>query len=191
MRSPSAIDTYLGGSFDVLHPSVDQVRIEDIAHHLSIINRYIGATRKAYSVAEHSTLVVRLMEGDGLHPELCFAGLMHDAHEAYVGDISSPIKLLLGESWRYLEDCAQSVVMRRFEVTWDSSVESLVKRYDLIARRAEAHCLMEGRGADWGWSEDVPLVLKYEIVPYLPMAAESCFLWFFRRYRPCEAVRTA
>jgi len=68
------------------------VRIEDIAHQLSMINRFCGATKRPYSVAEHSLFVSELLQRDGRSAIAQLAGLMHDAHETYTNDVSSPAK---------------------------------------------------------------------------------------------------
>jgi hypothetical protein len=69
------------------------VTIEDIAHHLSLINRFTGATSRPYSVAEHSLLCCDIAARAGASPIVQMAALMHDAHEAYVTDLSSPAKV--------------------------------------------------------------------------------------------------
>ena len=71
------------------------IKIKDIAHHLSLINRFAGATPTPYSVAQHSLLVVRLLEQAKADAVTCLWGLLHDAHEAYLGDIITPAKQAL------------------------------------------------------------------------------------------------
>lgn len=66
------------------------IDIRDIANALSKINRYTGHTDVPYNDAQHSVLVSRLCP-----PQFAFAGLMHDAHEAFIGDPSSPMKQLM------------------------------------------------------------------------------------------------
>lgn len=87
--------TNSGGRVDLPEPAPEQILIQDIAHHLSYINRFTGATTSPYSVASHSLYVSRLLAHLG--PEMELAGLMHDAPEAYLGDVSSPLKRLLPE----------------------------------------------------------------------------------------------
>lgn len=71
------------------------VNLPDLAHSLSLINRYNGHTPRAYSVGLHSLAVRRLAAADK-HSELVqLLCLLHDAHEAYLGDITSPMKTLL------------------------------------------------------------------------------------------------
>ena len=71
------------------------VRIEDIAHQLAIINRYHGATIRPYSVAEHSLLCSEIAQRIGLSLVAQMAALLHDGHEPYTNDLSSPAKAAL------------------------------------------------------------------------------------------------
>jgi len=71
--------------------------IRDIAHHLALINRFTGATTRPYSVAEHSLLCCDIAERKGSSATLQMAALMHDAHEAYTTDLSSPAKAAVDE----------------------------------------------------------------------------------------------
>lgn len=78
--------------FPLHDPKPSDVLFDDISHSLARICRYTGHTDRHYSVAEHSLLVARRvlrMTGD---LEKAYAGLMHDAAEAYVGDICRPLK---------------------------------------------------------------------------------------------------
>lgn len=84
--------THSGVAWNILHPDPEAVRIEDIAHALSNQCRYNGHTSEFYSVAEHSVRV-----SSCLPPKHQLAGLLHDAAEAYVGDIVRPLKPLLKE----------------------------------------------------------------------------------------------
>ena len=85
--------TFTGRMVNVADPDESTIHIDDIAHHLSIIGRWGGSAKRHYSVAEHSCWVSWIAEeicpGAGLH------GLLHDAHEAYVGDIITPLKKLI------------------------------------------------------------------------------------------------
>lgn len=87
------------------------VDVEDVAHALSNINRFTGHTAYAYSVAQHCVAVSRYLELTGQPVPVQYAGLMHDAHEAYFGDISAPLKAFLGVG--PLEDRIQDVVLVR------------------------------------------------------------------------------
>lgn len=80
--------TYTGKYVDPLDLNFDDVCIEDIAHHLSNICRFTGAG-PFYSVAQHSVQVSWLCRGSR---QFALAGLLHDAAEAYLNDMSSPVK---------------------------------------------------------------------------------------------------
>jgi hypothetical protein len=84
------ISTYTG-QFHPFAPQADEVRIVDIAHSLSMLCRFNGHCRRFYSVAEHSYWVAdRLLHEFG--SDVALVGLLHDAAEAYLGDIVRPLK---------------------------------------------------------------------------------------------------
>lgn len=84
---PTAITTYSGRVIDPIDPDPADICIEDVAHHLSNLCRFTGATERFYSVAEHSVRVASLVD-----PEYKLEALLHDASEAYVADIAKPVK---------------------------------------------------------------------------------------------------
>jgi 5'-deoxynucleotidase YfbR-like HD superfamily hydrolase len=91
----SYIITRTGQQFDFDAFTSDDIRIEDVAAALSKLCRFTGHTTKFYSVAEHSLLVAQLvgLNGGSIRDQLW--GLLHDAPEAYVGDMSTPLKAYL------------------------------------------------------------------------------------------------
>ena len=94
------IMTYSGRPMEPLNPQREDILIEDIAHALAMTCRWAGHCHTYYSVAEHSVrvadCVVSLGREEGLSEgelkDLEMLGLMHDATEAYVGDIPRPLK---------------------------------------------------------------------------------------------------
>lgn len=90
------IETFSGIGFDLLTPRPEDVCLSDIAHALARINRFVGHTGKGYSVAEHSLwvwLVASVTYPDDY--ELQLHAQIHDAGEAYAGDVSGPLKAAL------------------------------------------------------------------------------------------------
>lgn len=79
------IEMFSGTAVDLIQPDPETIRLDDIAHHLARIYRYTGGTE--WSVAAHSLCVAMLVPR-----EFRLEALLHDAHEAYVGDVSSPMK---------------------------------------------------------------------------------------------------
>lgn len=87
------IRTNSGIYIKVANPTPDMIDIDDIAHALSHQCRFAGHLPVFYSVAEHSVHCAEMLLES--HPELALCGLLHDASEAYLLDIPSPIKPLL------------------------------------------------------------------------------------------------
>jgi hypothetical protein len=102
------IATVSGKCYYPTSPDPGELDIGDIAHALSNLCRYTGHTRRFYSVAEHSVLVSHIVP-----PELAYVGLMHDATEAYLGDIARPVKYLLPQ-YAELEEKNWRVIAQRF-----------------------------------------------------------------------------
>jgi hypothetical protein len=125
--------TYGKRAIDLSHVQVEDIDIEDIAHHLSCINRFNGALKIPVSVAQHSVFVSLLCDGTGheLH------GLLHDGGEAYVGDMTKWLKESDGmERFRDYEDRAQESVYTRFGLT--PKMPDCVKDADRLMVRFEA-----------------------------------------------------
>lgn len=163
------ITTYTGIKFHYKSPTVDEVNILDIAHHLSLLCRFTGASNVFYSVAEHSFRVAeQLPEGKRL------AGLLHDAPEAYLGDISRPVKYShkLDETERKIS----KVIEERFNVRIEHPD---IKHIDSVLLATEARDLGLSM-VDW---DKLPTPLPVKISPLNPRFAESVFLNLFWYYR--------
>jgi hypothetical protein len=106
------IETACGSDVDVLNITPDMVVLEDIASSLSKICRYNGHLPVFYSVAEHSVRVAAWIESQGYGPEVVLTGLLHDAAEAYVGDMMRPLKKVpaISEVFTPIEDAAHRAV---------------------------------------------------------------------------------
>lgn len=83
--APGWIQTFTG-LFWPLNPQHDHVRLDDIAHALSLINRFNGHAREPYSIAQHSVLVSKLVERMGGEPMLQMVALHEASDKAYLGD---------------------------------------------------------------------------------------------------------
>lgn len=84
------VETYTGGQFDLFNPKPDDVRLQDIAAGLAHTCRFGGHCENFYSVAHHSIHVSHELPIED--PRLQLIGLLHDAGEAYLGDIPRPLK---------------------------------------------------------------------------------------------------
>jgi uncharacterized protein len=85
------IQTFTGVKVNPANPRSTVIHIADIAHSLANQCRYVGHVPKFYSVAQHSVLVSKYLEGSGF-ANLALHGLLHDASEAYMHDISRCLK---------------------------------------------------------------------------------------------------
>lgn len=117
------------------------VKPKEIIHCLSMICRYNGFVKHFYSVAEHTVLVTEIAEA--LHDDVVipFAALFHDAAEAYIGDISKPLKDLLPDYQR-LESHIESCVQTRFGLPKDETTKRAVTACDIIALHVESNHLL-------------------------------------------------
>lgn len=136
------IQTRDGHAIDLLAPDLSEVCIEEIAHSLARINRFTGHTRGPvpYSVAQHCVLVA-----NHLPEHLKLAGLLHDAHEAILGDIASPIKWALeysggGAAFQFLDRAAEAAVKKRW--TAEAYDDAIVRQADLRALATERRDLL-------------------------------------------------
>lgn len=111
------LHTFTGKTVDHLNPKIRDIKIEDIAHSLACQCRYTGHTRVFYSVAEHcvrlSLLPATMTVVLGRKGPAWL--LMHDAAEAYLGDIACPLKELLPK-YEYFEDVYMKLIKERFSL---------------------------------------------------------------------------
>jgi len=112
---------------DIQELAAEHINIEDIAHSLSMQCRFNGQTPVFYSVAEHSVFVSELCE----HGK---AGLLHDAHEAYLGDIIRPIREIIDDQYGILADRVDKLICEKFNINLDVCD---IKRTDDIVLKME------------------------------------------------------
>ncbi len=104
------IATFTGRKVNPCNLRPEDVCIEDVAHHLALINRFTGASRVPYSVAEHSLRMSYLVPDD-----LRLEALLHDATETYLTDISRVVKAQL-QNYANLEEKAEVAIRKAFEL---------------------------------------------------------------------------
>ena len=95
--------------FDPLHPDVDLIDIEDIAHALSMLCRANGHFLNFYSVGQHSINCAREAEARGYSRKVQLACLLHDASEAYLSDVTRPVKAELPK-YKEIEEPLQEML---------------------------------------------------------------------------------
>jgi len=129
LHAGNCIRTFTGLYIDVFNPTPDMICIEDIAHGLNNVCRFAGQIREFYSVAQHSVNVCSMVP-----LELKLQALLHDASEAYLGDMPSPIKRNFPE-YKKVEHNLMKVIAEKFG--FDHELHPQVKEADKKALENE------------------------------------------------------
>lgn len=160
------MQTYTGRQFYPLDPRAEDIDILDIAHSLSMQCRYNGHVQAFMSVAEHCVLMSGLVS-----KENALWALLHDATEAYVGDMIRPLKLHMPE-YRAIEDKIMLAIAKRFGIA-DQMPEEVHEADSRILLDERAALLGEPAG-DWGLSGLEPF--DVEIQAWSPIEAEAKYM---------------
>jgi hypothetical protein len=169
------IITKRGREFRPLNPRVEDVDIRDIAHALSNMCRFNGHVREFYSVAQHSVLVSNLLDDE---PEYALWGLLHDATEAYLPDVTRPIKSHI-EGFCDIEDRLMAVIAEAFNLfpAWPMPKEVKLADNRLLVTEQRDLCL--GYTPSLEDVEPLPEVIE----PLEPIVARIRFLQRFNYLR--------
>lgn len=178
------IETFTGQRVNLMWPLPSHIQFRDIAHALSRIGRYNGHTRgeHVYSVAQHSVWVAMQVQRMGGSGEIIRQALLHDAHEAYMGDIVTPLKTLpwFNAYFTDVEDRLQCAILQALDVPMPGRAAlALIKRADQIALAVESHHLVSSRGQGWGLLPVADDVMQTFITP---LPAQQSFELYWLAY---------
>jgi 5'-deoxynucleotidase YfbR-like HD superfamily hydrolase len=179
------LQTVSGRFVNPLDPDPDQLDIADITRALANTCRFGGHCRSFYSVAQHSVIVSELVEQRGGDVEDVFAALMHDAAEAYLGDMPHPIKhrSALGEAFKTAEARLEQVMRERFRIKPDVPD---IKRADRALLATERRAFS---AENWHWPElEGVEPLDLELTAWPPDKAARAFA---ERYAELSAARAS
>lgn len=172
------VETRSGRVFHYQADDTNDIDITDIASALSKCCRFVGHCRRFYSVAEHS-----IYASYHVPAEYAMRALLHDASEAYLSDIASPIKRQMPE-YKVIEERLMERIARRFNLEPNFWHDPVIKRADMEMLKTEAYFLFDSKGAGWGIPEDLEMYTG-TLVCYNPDAAEMLFL---KRYEELTRV---
>jgi uncharacterized protein len=169
------VQTRFGRAVDLAEPEPATIAIEDIAYALARQARFNGHAKGVYSVAQHSVLVA-----EHCPTMLQLAGLLHDAAEAFVGDMTSPMKEVspgLAHEFSLVEARVVAAIAGKFGVALRDFDAPAVKLADLQALATEKRDLMSECVRKWKplpapWHERI-------LICWAPQVAESKFLELF------------
>lgn len=181
------IPTSTGRCWRLLDPSPEEVDIRDIAAGLAAACRYAGQLRDGafLSVAEHSWAMLDHALDQGLVRcrEDALEILLHDASEAYLGDIATPLKAMLPE-FRRIEEVNQAAIRAAFGL--EGPEPAFVKDLDLrIVLDERRHFVQYDPARPWPIDAAGLQPLGVQMTGHLPAAAAACFL---EAYRECERM---
>jgi hypothetical protein len=171
------LGTNLGHRIDLDDPDPKEIDLRDIACGLSKIARFNGQTKEFYSVAEHCMNAAKLVP-----PEFRLQALLHDASEAYICDVPTPLKRMLGNTYAMIELRLQNAIGEAFGVEL-SPLPNVVKQADRIMLVTE-HNALQQVPADWGADyEGVIVFPNFEPLRATPEIVADMYIAAFHNYR--------
>lgn len=190
---PHEIETFTGKYVDLSDPKPESIDLESVAHGLANTCRYNGQVR-FYSVAEHAVMVSRRLERKGFPSWVQMAGLHHDDAEAFLGDVTRPLKSLFQPRYEELTAAMDDAIVQSLSLStgrWALGIPC-VKDADNWSLLVEAWNLLPSQGINWSgsaveWSVDMEAGREEDTDLWLgglsPEAAR--ILWLNRHFDLC------
>jgi 5'-deoxynucleotidase YfbR-like HD superfamily hydrolase len=178
----NTLETVSGKKVDVSNPDPSTIDISDIAWALSRMPRFSGHTIPyiPYSVAQHCIRVMKELAPHG--PQIQLYGLLHDAAEAYINDLPSPVKHIpeIHAVIKKLEDRLMLTIYEALDIRPPTAEEeAIVKESDKIQQAVEAHNFMYSRGSDWNLPKVTFKKLQEFEQPKTSVEAYELFLGYY------------
>lgn len=171
--------TFTGKQFFPLDPRPEDVDIEDIAHALSMTCRFGGHCREFYSVAQHSVHVAQWLEERGADSRFVLQGLIHDATEAYLGDMIRPLKISIPQ-YQEIEAHLDKVIHLALEIPVpDELTQEFIKTADNTLLMTERRDFVNHGNRKWSipnkpWEQ--------KLRSWSPAMGQICFLNTWNEY---------
>jgi hypothetical protein len=173
--SEGFFNTASGVKVDLNHPKPEMFNIEDIAGALSKICRFGGHSSAFYSVAQHSVIMAAMAPKDCKRE-----ALLHDAAEAYLGDVIKPLKIVLGKSYSKVEAAFELAIAEKFKLKQDK--EGIIKLLDSELLDIEHWAMLRGNPLPW-----TKLLMKHSLLDldshiWSPEVAQQQFMTDYQLY---------
>jgi 5'-deoxynucleotidase YfbR-like HD superfamily hydrolase len=162
-----------GDYLDYIAPDLWEPKIEPIAYGLSNICRFGGQCRPFYSVACHSVVVSSLVP-----KEYKLQALLHDAAEAFMGDVPSPLKMLIPD-YKKIENKLLKHILEYYGC--EGTIHPIIKKADLIALATEKRDLLPEDNYNWGILDGIEPI-DSATMPLTTLESEKLFLKAFNTY---------
>lgn len=130
-----------GRAIDLAKPSTYEVTVDELDQLLSKLKRFGGF---GMSVSQHSVMVADTLYHLTGNPHIAMMGLLHDSAEAYIGDISTPMKAALGVNIEHIESKMHDEIIKQLGVLnqYNLATQPLVKLVDMMALHFEYNDLV-------------------------------------------------
>ena len=171
-------ETAGGAIMDLRNPDPTKISITDIAIGLSHIVRFGGQIHVPYTVAHHSIIMSYMVP-----PEYALYALLHDAQEAYIGDVIKPLKEILDPVYGPLEVIWENAISVRFQLQWDKTRKQEIKAWDRYMLEIEHNKVRKGLPLD------VAFLNKDTVLPALQNIVSNDTLTSLKSFRNESTAR--
>lgn len=178
-----------GTAIDLASPDTYEYKVEPIAKMLSKIKRFNGYGQ---DVATHSVLMARILYSYTGNPHIALAGLLHDAQEAFIGDVATPVKHAVGTAWEVMEANLQRAIMSQLcpNRKHTLAIQPLIKLVDtyLLKIEIEALFMIDTYKYNDAWNFLEKMVIPTDVATLIFASYDESHDQFIRMYDTCMSL---
>lgn len=178
-----------GTAIDLASPDTYEFKVEPIAKMLSKIKRFNGY---GLDVATHSVQMARILYSYTGNPHIALAGLLHDAQEAFVGDVATPVKHAVGTAWEVMEANLQRAIMSQLcpNRKHTMAIQPLIKLVDTYLLKIEIETLFMTDTYKYNdaWNFLEKMVIPTDVATLIFASYDESHDQFIRMYDTCMSL---